>query len=165
MKKIITERVGSIVKEKKRLEEALNLKISNRGKEFYLEGEPLDEYEAEQVLNAVNFGFKIEIALMIKEKELSLNILSIKDYTKRKDMSIIKSRIIGTKGKTMKTLSELTDCFFEVHNNEVGIIGHPEKMKIAQEAVINLIRGAKQANVYKYLEKHQVRPVIDLGLK
>lgn len=165
MKKILTEKVGRILKEKEKLESVLNLKISNRGKEFYLEGEPLDEYEAEQVLNAVNFGFKIEIALMIKEKELAFNILSIKDYTKRKDMFVIKARIIGTKGKTMKTLAELTDCFFEVHNNEVGIIGHPERMKIAQEAVVNLIRGAKQANVYKYLEKHQVQPVIDLGLK
>ncbi len=165
MKKIIAEKVGHLVKEKTRLEEALHLKISNRGKEFHLDGDPLDEYEAEQVINAVNFGFKIEIALMIKEKELSFNILSIKDYTKRKDMAVIKARIIGTQGKTMKTLGELTDCFFEVHNNEVGIIGHPERMKIAQEAVINLIRGAKQANVYKYLEKHQVKPIIDLGLK
>ena len=165
MKKILAEKIGHLVKEKTRLEEALHLRISNRGKEFHLEGDPLDEYEAEQVINAVNFGFKMDIALLIKEKELSFNVLSIKNYTKRKDMSVIKARIIGTEGKTLRTLEQLTDCFFEVHNNEVGIIGHPERMKVAQEAVVNLIRGAKQANVYKFLEKHQIKPVIDLGLK
>ena len=165
MKKIISEKVGHIIKEKKRLEEVLEVKISNRGKEVFIEGSPLEEYEAEKVIDAMVFGFDIEVAIMIKERELSFEVLSIKDFTKRKNMQQIRARIIGTKGKTLKTLTELTDCFFEVRNNNVGIIGSPEKMKIAQEAVANLIKGAKQANVYKYLEKHQIIPVIDLGLK
>lgn len=165
MKKIISDKVGKIIREKNKLEEVLNVKISNRGKEIFIEGDPLDEYEAEKVLDAITFGFDIEIAVMIKEKELSLEILSIKDFTKRKDTKQVRARVIGTKGKTLKTLEELTDCFFEVRNNDVGIIGHPEKMKIAQEAVTSLIRGSKQSSVYKYLEKHRVIPVIDLGLK
>jgi KH domain-containing protein len=165
MKRLILENIGRVVKDKEKLEKALDLKISNRGKELFLDGQPLEEYEAEKVIDALNFGFKLEIALLIKERELSLEILSIKDFTKRKDMSQIKARIIGTKGKTLRTLTELTDCFFEVRNNEVGIIGHPEQMKTAQEAVTSLIRGSKQANVYKFLEKHQAKPILDLGLK
>lgn len=165
MKKIILNRVGNIIKEKEKLEEILNVKISNRGKELIIDGSSVDEYEAEKVIDAINFGFQVEIALMIKEKELALEILSIKDFTKRKNMKEVRGRVIGTKGKTLRTLSELTDCFFEVRNNDVGIIGSPEKMKIALEAVASLIRGSKQSNVYKYLERHQVRPIVDLGLK
>lgn len=165
MKRIILERAGSVIKEKKKLEDALNVKISNRGKEVFIEGEPLEEYEAEKVIDALGFGFKIEIALMIKEKELSFEVINIKNFTKRKDTATIRARIIGTKGKTLKTLMELTDCFFEVRNNEVGIIGSPERMKIAQTTTISLIQGSKQASAYKYLEKHQIKPVIDLGLK
>ena len=41
MKKILAEKVGHLVKEKTRLEEALHLKISNRGKEFHLRGGPV----------------------------------------------------------------------------------------------------------------------------
>ena len=83
MKKIISNKVGSIIKEKEKLETALNVKISNRGKELFIDGSPVDEYEAEKVIEAINFGFKTEIAIMIKEKELSLEILSIKDFTKK----------------------------------------------------------------------------------
>ena len=69
------------------------------------------------------------------------------------------------KGKTIKTLSELTKCDFEVKDNDVGIIGDPEYLKNGQQGIISLIQGSKQANVYNYLEKHQVEPIIDLGLK
>ncbi|MDE1848515.1 MAG: hypothetical protein KGH55_00585 [Nanoarchaeota archaeon] len=165
MKRILSNRIGTIIKEKKGLEEALDVKLSNRGKELSIEGEPLEEYEAEKVIDALNFGFKIEIALMIKEKELAFEVLNIKEFTKRKDMHAVRARVIGTKGKTLKALTELTDCFIEVHENNVGIIGHPEKMKIAQEAIESLIRGSKQASVYKFLEKHHPKPIVDLGLK
>jgi KH domain-containing protein len=165
MKKLVLEKVGNIVKNKEKVKEVLGVDISHRGKELYIEGEPLEEYEAETVIRALDLGFTPEVALLIKERELALDILSIKDFTKRKDMASIKARIIGTKGKTLKTLTELTDCFFAVSNNEVGIIGHPEQMKLAQEAVASLIRGSKQANVYKFLEKHHIQPVVDLGLK
>ncbi len=165
MKRLICEKAGIIVKNKEILEKALDIKITNRGKEIFINGLPLEEYEAEKVIDAVNFGFKIEIALLIKERELALEILNIKKFTKRTNLSTIRARIIGTKGKTLKTLMELTDCFIEVRNNEVGIIGSPERMKITLVAVTSLIQGSKQASVYKYLEKHQVQPVLDLGLK
>lgn len=165
MKKLILEKPGNIIKNKEKLQEILPVEISHRGKELYIEGEPLEEYEAETVIQALDFGFPLEIAMMIKERELAFERISIKDFTKRKDLTSIRARIIGTKGKTLKTLTELTDCFFEVQNNEVGIVGHPEQMKIAQDAVASLIRGSKQANVYKFLERNQIQPVVDFGLK
>ena len=165
MIKIISNRVGSIMKEREKLEELLKVKLSNRGKEIYIEGPSLEEYEAEKVIDAMSFGFKQETALMIKENELSLEILNIKDHTTRKDLKSVRARIIGTERKTLKTLTQLTDCFFEVRNNEVGIIGSAENMKKAQDAVISLIKGSKQANVYSFLEKHQPKPILDLGLK
>ena len=91
--------------------------------------------------------------------------LNIKDYTRRKDLATVRARIIGREGKALRTLLELTKCHFEIKDNQVGIIGEPEYMRNAQEAMISIIRGAKHANVYSFLEKHQVKPVIDLGLK
>jgi rRNA processing protein Krr1/Pno1 len=92
-------------------------------------------------------------------------IINIKDHTTRKDLGRVRARIIGKSGKTLKTLNTLTQCYFEVKDNCVGIIGDPEYIKNAQEAVIYLIKGSKQSNVYSFLEKHQVKPVFDLGLK
>ena len=99
-------------------------------------------------------------------EDYMLESISIKSISKRKNISQIKARIIGTKGKTLKLLSELSECHIALHNNIVSIIGTFEKIKIAESAIKNLIKGSKQANVYFYLEKHKKNIIPeDLGIK
>ncbi len=162
---LISEDISKVVKNKRKLENILNVKIIIQGNEISVEGIPEDEYIAEKVIDAINFGFPIPIALLIKEEEFLFEILDIKKYTHRKDLETIRARIIGKKGKTLKTLNTLTQCYFELKDNDIGIIGSPELIKNAQDAVIFLIQGSKQANVYSFLEKHHIQPVLDLGLK
>ena len=165
MKVLIIDKIARIIKAKKKLESDLDIKITNRGKEVTIEGAPENEYVAEKVIDAIDMGFPIQTALLIKEEDFMFEILPIKDFTKRHDLDRIRARIIGTKGKTLATLEQLTKCFFELKGNEVGIIGDPEYIQLAQEAIKSLIKGSKQANVYAYLEKHQPSPILDLGLK
>ncbi|MDP3992135.1 MAG: hypothetical protein U1B79_00495 [Candidatus Pacearchaeota archaeon] len=165
METIICEKPQRIIKNRKNLEKKLEIKIASKGKEVFISGKPEDEYVAEKVIEALDFGFPFSVALLIKEEDFMFEVLNIKNHTRRKDMEKVRARIIGKKGGTLKTLLELTKCHFEIKGNQVGIIGEPEYMRNAQEAMISLIRGAKQANVYSFLEKHQVKPVIDLGLK
>ena len=164
MKTIISEKIARIIKNKKRLEKELNIKISNNGKEVSLSGEPVDEYVAEKVLEALNLGFPLEIALLIKEEDYTFEVLNIRDFTKKKDFSRIRARIIGKEGKTLRTLNNLTNCNFEVLDKEIGIVGDAENIEAARQSVISLIQGAKQANVYAYLEKHHPLPIFDFGL-
>ena len=165
MKKILSDKIVRIIKNKKRLEKNLNVKITNRGKEVFIDGGSEDEYYAEKVIDALNFGFSFTTSMLIKKENHIFEILNIKDYTKRKDLERIRARIIGKGGKTLKALQGLTKCYFELKDNNVGIIGYSEYIKHAQEAVIAIIRGAKQSNVYSFLEKNQVKHVVDLGLK
>jgi ribosomal RNA assembly protein len=165
MRKIILDKIIRIVKAKKILEKELDVKFTFQGRELTIVGNAEKEYSAEKVVEALNFGFTMEAALMIKEEELIFEILNIKDYTKRNDLERIRGRIIGTGGKTKKTLINLTECFIEIKENKVGIIGHPENMENATQAIVSLIKGAKQANVYAYLEHHRIATVVDLGLK
>jgi len=165
MLKIIAEKIPRITKNRKKLEKKLGVAITNRGKEVFIDGSPENEYVAEKVIGALDFGFPFSVALMIKEQDYLFEKIKIKNYTRKKDMERIRARIIGKKGKTLKTFKELTKCFFELKDNEVGIIGDGEHIKNAQDAIISIIRGAKQANVYNYLEKHQIKPVYDLGLR
>ncbi len=166
MKRFILEKFLRVVKNRERLENALNVKISNRGKEIIINGDSVDEYVAEKVLDALDFGFPFSVATSIKEDEDNVfEIIRIKDYTKKSDLSKIRARIIGSGGKTLRTLTELTKCNFEMSGNEVGIVGYPEEIEVATQALISLIRGSKTANVYAYLEKHHPQPVFDLGLK
>ena len=162
---LICEKILRIIKNKKKLEEKLNVKIKNRGKEITIKGKPEDEYLAEAVIEALEFGFPFSVAMMIKDYEYTFEIINIKDYTNKKDLKRIRARIIGKGGKTFNTLHSLTKCHFELKDNSIGIIGDPEHIKNALEALIFLIKGAKHSNVYSFLEKHQVKPVFELGLK
>ena len=165
MKKIIIENIRKIIKARKELEKALDIKIENHDKEINLEGSPEDEYIAEKIIEAMEIGFSAQKALLIKTEDFFYENLNIKHYTKRKDLKRIRARIIGANGKTLRLLTELTDCFFEIKENNIGIIGPPENVKNAHDAIILIIQGSKQANVYAFLEKHRVKPVLDLGLK
>lgn len=165
MEVIYSEKSIKILKNKALLEKSLNVELTHRGKEFYLNGNAEDEFFARKVIEAINFGFPIETALFIVDKDFVFEVLNIKDYTRRKNLSAVRSRIIGTQGKALAVLSQLTECFFEIKDNQVAIIGDPEYMKTAQEALISLIRGAKHSNVYSYLEKHRPEEFLDLGLK
>lgn len=165
MKIIFSEKSSKILRNKKDIEDTIEVNISVKGKDITIDGSPEEEYIAEKVIDAINFGFPLSVALLIKKEDFLFEVINIKDYTLRKDFETVRARIIGKGGKTLKTLSHLTECNFEIKNNEVGIIGSPEYIENAQNAVISIIQGAKQANVYSYLEKHQIKPVLDLGLK
>jgi len=79
--------------------------------------------------------------------------INIKDHTHRKDLNTIKSRIIGTKGKTLRVLQELSDSLITVKDNDIGIISPAEDTEKSIQAIISIIKGSKQANVYARLEK------------
>ncbi len=162
---INVDNIEKINKNRLKIERVLKLKITIKEKEVTIEGKAEDEYIGEKVINALDFDFPLDVALMIKKDDFLFETLNVKDFTRRKDLETVRARIIGTGGKTLRTLNNLTECYFELKDNEVGIIGSPENIKGAQDAVVSIIQGAKQSNVYSYLEKHRVQPVVDLGLK
>ncbi len=165
MIKLICEKLPRILKNKKRLEKELNVKIKNRGKEVYISGKAEDEYSAEKVIEALEFGFPFSSAMEIAKEDLLFEVLNIKEFANSKNLERIRGRIIGRKGGTLKTISHLSNCSLELKDNKIGIIGLPEDIKNAEEACRLLLKGTKQANVYAYLEKHHPRQILDLGLK
>jgi KH domain-containing protein len=165
MKTIISEKLPRIIKNKKKLEKELNVKITNRGKEVFINGTSENEYLSEKVIDALNFGFPFSACMSIKKDDFIFEIFNIKDYSKRHDLKTIRARIIGKGGKTLKVLSDLSNCYIELKNNEIGIIGSPLDIENAHNAVVSIIKGAKQTNVYGYLEKHKIKNISDLGLK
>jgi len=165
MKTIYCEKLLRITKNKKKLKKILNVKITNRGKEVSVNGNAKDEYTAEKVIDALNFGFPYQDAISIKTEDKEFEILNIKEYTKSHNLERVRARIIGKAGRALKTLSKLSKCSFELKDNKLGIIGYPEKLKLAQESAMSLIKGTKHSNVYQFMEKNQQKPVVDFGLK
>ena len=166
MENIFFESTKEIKKSKQELEKKLNVKIEIVGKKVSFEGDSVDEYEALTVLDAIKFGFPQGTALLLKNGEIIFKKISIRDYTRRKNLKDVKARVIGTMGTTKRTIEAISGCVLIIHNNEVGIIGHADDVEEATTALTNLIRGAKQANVYKFLEHlNRAQNEEGLGLK
>ena len=156
MEEIYISSIRKILSNKKKLEQELDITIQNRGKLVFVESKhPLNEYLACKIFEALNLGFKIEQALLLKNEEYQFEKIPIKETTKRKSLSQVRARIIGKKGKTLELLQTLSNCFIVLHNNIVGIIGRCEEIVFAIRAIESLIRGSRQGNVYSYLEKQR----------
>jgi len=165
MKKIISEKIARIIKSKGNLEKELNVKLEISGNEITISGSPEDEYVAERVIEALDFGFPFAAALAIKKEDILFETLNIKECTNQKNFERVRGRVIGKDGKALKTISNLSDCHIELSGNKIGIIGNCENIRTVEEACKILVKGSKHANVYAYLEKHRIQPVLDLGLK
>lgn len=153
MQQIYAENLGIILKNKSFLEKNLSIKISNQGKNIFIEGESENEFTALKVIEAIELDFSINRALLLKDPDIMLHVMNIKELTNRHDIERIRARIIGTQGKTICNLYNLSDCFISVKDNEIGIIGETQDIKEAIIAIKLLIQGSKQANVYRRLEK------------
>ena len=155
-----------IKNEKANLENKLNVKITLTGKNVKIEGTPYEEYEASIVFDAMSFGFTSKKAITLKESDTLFRKLNIKDFTRRKNLYEVRSRIIGKEGKTKRTIEEISGCEIVIKDNSVGIIGSSESIELAVTALKNLIKGTKQANVYRFLERtNKTKNVDDLGIK
>lgn len=152
MEQFLIERNRTIRIEKKMLEEKLSVKITLNGKNCAIDGDPLNEYEAKMVIEAIDFGFSPQIALKLKKGEAIFRSVNIKDHTTRNNLEQVRARLIGKKGKTKKTMEDISDIKIVLNGNTVGIIGPADEIEFATTGIINIIRGSKQSNVYSYLE-------------
>jgi len=155
MQEIYVEDVRKVLQNKKRLEKELGIKITNRGKNIFVNGSAEAEYTSIQVMEAINLGFSLEKALLLTKEDIILQTLNIKDITKRKNFHEIRARLIGTRGKTLGTLANLTKCEVSLHDNKIGIIGDAEEIEDAVQAITSIIVGSKQGNVYARLERQK----------
>jgi len=152
MEVIFLSKISEVRKNKGRLEGELGVKLKIVGKKIEIDGESVAEYDALQFFEAVNFGFSIRKALLLKNEDYVFKKIHIKEYTKR-SLKAVRARLIGTKGKTRKAMSEISGCEILIKESEVGVVGDGEAVENVERAVIHLIEGSKQGNMYKFLER------------
>jgi len=138
---------------RKRIERETGTKISIN-EDLKIEGESFNIYQAKQILRAFGRGFDIDDCLKLLDDEYGLEIIDLTDFTRsRNRLTVIKGRVIGTKGKTKKFIEEYTKTKISVFGKTVSIIGKWENINIAKEAIMRLIRGSSHQSVYKWLER------------
>lgn len=158
MKKIIKvpeDRVAVVIgkngENKERLEEESGIKIQAKENSVILEGESLKVWKLKDVIKAIGRGFNPEKALKILN-DYNLEVINLSEYcSTKKSIFNVKSRIIGKKGITRKTVENSTDVFISVYGKTVSLIGGEEGLEKAKEAINMLISGSSHSKVYAYL--------------
>ncbi len=151
------------------IESKIKIKINYNLRRVSITGKELNEFLAEQMLIAVDFGFNVEDALLLKNENFVLEFVNIKDYARRKNLEEIRGRVIGRQGKAKMTIEELSGGVLAINNNQIGVIVDSEHLDAVIQGLISLIKGAKHSNVFSYLEKQNANlrelDEDDLGLK
>ena len=154
--KIPKKRLDELKSKKRKLnklQKLTNTKISIN-EDIIIDGEGIDIFQTKNILKAFGRGFSIDDSLYLLDEEYSLEIINLKDYTKSKNrMIVLKSRIIGTKGKTKKYIEQYTNTKISIYGKTISIIGKWDKVNIAKKAILMLIEGCSHTTLYKWLEQ------------
>jgi len=156
------DRIGVVIgpegKVKKEIEERTGTKInldSETGEVHIETGEdPLGIIKARDIVNAIARGFSSERAFRLFGDEEQLEVMDIRDYVgdSKNALTRIKGRVIGEKGKVRKLIEGSTGASVSVYGKTVALIGTPEQLAVAREAVDMILRGAKHSSVFRFLE-------------
>lgn len=104
MRNVIVEKINKIKKAVPAVENKIKVKISFQKNKIAVKGSELNEYLVEQIIRAVDFGFDVEDALLLKNEDFVLEFIDIKGHTHRKNLKEVRARVIGTEGRQEKQL-------------------------------------------------------------
>ncbi|MCX8194162.1 MAG: KH domain-containing protein [Candidatus Pacearchaeota archaeon] len=144
----------------KKLEARLKVRVDIDKKEVILTSMKKDsfsEYVASKVLEAIALGFDTESAMQLCNTDFTLTKINAKDFVRSSRVNLALGRIIGKEGRTKRIIEELSNCNLVVSNHTVAVIGRADNVDTARQAIISLLHGSKQANVYKFLERSRAR--------
>jgi len=171
--RISKDRVGALIGKggatKKEIERKTGVKLLIDSEEGDVEidhsqaEDPAMALVAASIVKAIGRGFSPENALFLLDENFVLEVLDIRDYVGKKPNHLIRvrSRLIGTKGKTRKLIEELSGTHISVYGNTVAIIGGSLQASVARRALDMLMSGSEHSGVYHFLEKN--RPAIRIA--
>jgi ribosomal RNA assembly protein len=160
--KIAANRVGVLIGKggttKQELEEKTKTRISIDSTEglVRVEGEDaVGALRAVEVITAINRGFSPERAFsLLEDEDLLLDVMDLSGIADNpRQLDRIRGRIIGRDGKSREQIEHMTDTMISVFGKTVALIGLPEQIKVAREAVEMILKGIPHEAVYSFLER------------
>lgn len=154
------ERVGVLIGEggetKQDIEDLADVELEIKDNLAVIEGEPLSEMDAVNVVKAVGRGFNPDKALKLVEKDVILHFIEIKNFAETENSrERLKGRVIGRNGETRTHLEKQANVDISVYGKTIGIIGFAENIQVVAESIKMLLQGSTHSTAYQYLEKNQ----------
>jgi len=162
--RIPVDRIGVIIgksgKTKRQIEKKCNvdLNIDSETGEVIITSDKIDgnisPFKAVEIVSAMGRGFSPENSLQLLRGETSLHIIDLREFGGKSPDQIerIKGRIIGENGTARLNMENLTGATISVYGRTVGIIGEPNQLRLAVDAISSLCSGSMHGPVYNKLE-------------
>ena len=115
----------------------------------------MQPFKAIEVISAISKGFSPQRAYrLLNDEDLIFQVIDLKDYASKssKAMDRVKGRIIGQNGKSRKTIEELSGAYVSVSGHTVALIGEFEEVRLANDAIIMILKGSTHKAVYTMLQ-------------
>ena len=168
--RIPQDRIGALIgpegKTKKMLQSISGIKISIDNEEgevtifddVQLE-DPVMALKILDVVKAIGRGFAPDKATVLFDDDRYLEVIDIKEFAggRSNQLSRMRGRLIGEKGKTRRIIEDLAGVYMVVYGNTVGLIGSSVSMPVARHAIELILNGSEHATVYHYLENERPR--------
>ncbi len=152
--RLLLKNDGKLLKE---FEKITNVKLEVNQDEVAFEvDDPIKAMSIKQVLTAFGRGFSLDDALYLLDDSYGLEIIDITDFVGKSKSRLVtmRGRVIGTEGKTKRTIENATGTKIAVYGKTVSIIGPWDKIPKARRAVEMILEGAMHNTVYRWLELH-----------
>lgn len=158
--RIPEERVGVLIGEggetKEEVQDVTNCDIRLEGNVVKVEGDVLDEMNAQKVIKAIGRGFNPDKALKLVEEDFNIHLMDINRYADTENSKErLKGRVIGRNGEARRHIEKMTETDLSVYGKTIGIIGKTANIEIAMEAIRMLLKGSSHNTAYTYMEKNQ----------
>ncbi len=133
------------------------LKISSEGDVQISAKDAAKALRAKEAVTAIARGFSPEHAMILTDKEHVLEIISLVDCVgdSEKALERFRSRLIGTRGKVRANIEEISETHISIYGKTVAIIGAPENVKNARDAIEILLSGKTHKTSYMFLRKQK----------
>ena len=170
------ERIGVLIgksgKTKKSIEDlcSVELEISSDDGEVLIKCEKINDdvqpFKAIEIVAAIGRGFSPQNALRLLKGENSLHVIDLREFVGKSPEQIerIKGRIIGEGGKARLNMENLTNTSITVYGRTVSIIGEPNQLRLAVDAITSLSNGSMHGPVYTKLESARRKEKADKAL-
>ncbi|MCY4490509.1 MAG: KH domain-containing protein [Thaumarchaeota archaeon] len=125
--------------------------------------EKMEPFKAIEIVTAVGRGFSPENALSLLEEYNTLYVIDLREFVGKSSANIerIKGRIIGEGGKARRNMENLSRTKISVYGRTVAIIGAPDKLRLAVDAISSISNGSVHGAVYNRLEAANRKAKID----
>ena len=142
------------------LRERLGCRIELTDNDITIEGEPYNEYNAKNVIQAFARGFELNKAYRLLNEDIFFQQINLKDLFKNRDQIMrVKARVIGEKGRAKEYIESVSGADIAVFGGTVSTIGTVDELKVANAAIQVLVDGGMHKTAYIVMDKEKQKVI------